>query len=235
MAKPHGPVCNLDCTYCFYLEKERLYPGTDAWSMRDDVLEAFRETGQLDNTMVVFIAGDNGASLEGSLNGTDNIMELVNGIDTPAQDVLAHLDQIGGPLSNPHYPVGWAWAGNTPFQWGKRFASHLGGTRDPLVISWPGHVARGETVRDTALVLSRYLDALVIRTFAQSEVDAQLGVGSGVTLALTCSSTATGSYGACSSTSKYVKVALSQPTPTIFARMLPGRFTSATPSPSVSS
>ena len=111
------------------------------------VLDAFRETGTLDNTLVVFIAGDNGASLEGSLDGTDNIMELVNGIQTPAADVLAHLDDVGGPRSNPHYPVGWAWAGNTPFQWGKRFASHLGGTRDPLVISWPGHIVKGQTVR----------------------------------------------------------------------------------------
>ena len=105
------------------------------------VIDAFRETGQLENTLIVYIAGDNGASLEGSLDGTDNIMELVNGITTPAAEVLKHLDQIGGPLSNPHYPVAWAWAGNTPFQWGKRFGSHLGGTRDPLVVSWPGHIA----------------------------------------------------------------------------------------------
>jgi arylsulfatase len=105
------------------------------------IIDTFRETGQLENTLVIYIAGDNGASLEGSLNGTDNIMELVNGIDTPAAEVLQHLDEIGGPRSNPHYPVAWAWAGNTPFQWGKRFGSHLGGTRDPMVLSWPGHVA----------------------------------------------------------------------------------------------
>ena len=111
------------------------------------VLDAFRETGQIDNTMIVFIAGDNGASLEGSLDGTDNIMELVNGLQTPAADLLRHLDDIGGPTSNPHYPVGWAWAGNTPFQWGKRFASHLGGTRDPLVVSWPGHIHDGGSTR----------------------------------------------------------------------------------------
>jgi len=101
------------------------------------VIDAFRQTGELDNTLIVYIAGDNGASLEGSLNGTDNVMELVNGLETPASDVLRRRDDIGGPTSNPHYPVGWAWAGNTPFQWGKRIGSHLGGTRDPLVISWP--------------------------------------------------------------------------------------------------
>jgi arylsulfatase len=110
------------------------------------VLDALRETGQLENTLVIYIAGDNGASLEGSLDGTDNVMELVNGMQTPASDVLAHIDDVGGPSSNPHYPVGWAWAGNTPFQWGKRLASHLGGTRNPMVVSWPGHiVGAGQT------------------------------------------------------------------------------------------
>jgi arylsulfatase A-like enzyme len=110
------------------------------------VIDAFRETGQLDNTLVLYIAGDNGASLEGSLDGTDNIMEQVNGLRTPAAEVLRHLDEIGGPLSNPHYPVGWAWAGNTPFQWGKRIGSHLGGTRDPMVVSWPARIRdRGQT------------------------------------------------------------------------------------------
>jgi arylsulfatase len=104
------------------------------------VIDAFRQTGELDNTLIIYIAGDNGASLEGSLNGTDNVMELVNGLQTPAAEVLRRLDDIGGPMSNPHYPVGWAWAGNTPFQWGKRIGSHLGGTRDPLVVSWPARI-----------------------------------------------------------------------------------------------
>ena len=104
------------------------------------VIDAFRQTGQLDNTLVIYIAGDNGASLEGGLYGTDNLMEQINGLQSPADQVLKHLDEIGGPLSNPHYPVGWAWAGNTPFQWGKRLGSHLGGTRDPMVVSWPRQI-----------------------------------------------------------------------------------------------
>jgi arylsulfatase A-like enzyme len=114
------------------------------------VVETFRDTGQLDNTLIIYIAGDNGASLEGNLTGTDNIMEQVNGIQSTATEVLQHSDTIGGPLSNPHYPAGWAWAGNTPFQWGKRVASHLGGTRDPMVISWPGHI------RDVGGIRSQY-------------------------------------------------------------------------------
>jgi arylsulfatase len=110
------------------------------------VIDAFRQAGQLDNTLIVFIAGDNGASLEGSLLGTANLMETINGLQTPASEVVARLDDIGGPRSNPHYPVGWAWAGNTPFPWGKRVASHLGGQRAPVVVSWPGHVqAPGST------------------------------------------------------------------------------------------
>ncbi len=110
------------------------------------VIDAFRETGQLDDTLVVYIAGDNGASLEGNLTGTDNLMEQVNGIQPAAAEVLRHLDDVGGPQSNPHYPAGWAWAGNTPFQWGKRIGSHLGGTRAPAVVSWPRRIKdRGAT------------------------------------------------------------------------------------------
>ncbi len=104
------------------------------------VLDAFRQAGQLDNTMVILIAGDNGASLEGGLKGTDNLPAAINGMDVPASEIAKHLDDLGGPSTEPHYPVGWAWAGNTPFQWGKRIGSHLGGTRDPMVISWPGHI-----------------------------------------------------------------------------------------------
>ncbi len=104
------------------------------------VIETLRQTGRFDNTLVIYIAGDNGASMEGNLMGTDNIMEQINGLPSPASEILKHLDSIGGSGTNPHYPAGWAWAGNTPFQWGKRIGSHLGGTRDPMVVSWPGHI-----------------------------------------------------------------------------------------------
>lgn len=104
------------------------------------ILQAIRDTGQMDNTLVLFIAGDNGASLEGGLNGTANAMAAINGVPESAADDLKLVDELGGPTTTPHYPVGWAWAGNTPFQWGKRIASHLGGTRDPLVVSWPKEI-----------------------------------------------------------------------------------------------
>lgn len=111
------------------------------------IIDALRQTGQLDNTLILFIAGDNGASLEGSLTGTANVMEAINGLPTPAAEVVKQLDAIGGPTTNPHYPVGWAWAGNTPFQWGKRISSHLGGTRAPLVVSWPARIRSGGATR----------------------------------------------------------------------------------------
>jgi arylsulfatase len=104
------------------------------------VIDTIRDTGQLDNTLIFYIAGDNGASLEGGLTGTANMMAQMNGVKETTADMLTQLDALGGPTTTPHYPVGWAWAGNTPFQWGKRIGSHLGGTRDPLVVSWPSHI-----------------------------------------------------------------------------------------------
>jgi arylsulfatase A-like enzyme len=112
------------------------------------VLQSVRDTGQWDNTLVLFIAGDNGASLEGGLYGTENTMAQINGARDTTADMLKVLDEMGGPTTTPHYPVGWAWAGNTPFQWGKRIGSHLGGTRDPLVVSWPKGITDKGGLRD---------------------------------------------------------------------------------------
>ncbi|SEG70070.1 arylsulfatase [Bryocella elongata] len=104
------------------------------------VITAIHDTGQMDNTMIVFIAGDNGASLEGGVQGTSNAMASINGVGPTAAEMLKEIDELGGPHTTPHYPVGWAWAGNTPFQWGKRIGSHLGGTRDPMVVTWPAGI-----------------------------------------------------------------------------------------------
>ena len=100
------------------------------------VLAAVDEVGQTDNTLVIWEIGDNGASLEGTLYGVFNEMSSLNGQKEETSYVIRHLDEIGGPTSYNHFPVGWAWAMNTPFQWGKQVASHFGGTRNPLVISW---------------------------------------------------------------------------------------------------
>jgi arylsulfatase A-like enzyme len=127
------------------------------------VIDAIGATGQLDNTLIVYIAGDNGASMEGGLYGTSNSMAQVNGVPESTDYMLAKLEELGGPTTEPHYPVGWAWAGNAPFQWGKRIASHLGGTRDPMVVCWPNHIKDAGGVRyqfeDVTDVAPTILDA----------------------------------------------------------------------------
>ncbi len=104
------------------------------------ILDALDRTGQTDNTLVMWVIGDNGASMEGTLAGCFNEMCSLNGQQEDAGFIVKHLDEIGGPKSYNHFPVGWAWAMNTPFQWGKQVASHFGGTRNPLVISWPKRI-----------------------------------------------------------------------------------------------
>lgn len=103
-----------------------------------DELEAL---GELDNTVFLYLLGDNGASGEGGIEGTHVEHRLGHGlVDDPA-DMLTHLDEIGGPESYPIAPVGWALAMNTPYQWTKQVASHFGGTRDGLVVHWPRGIA----------------------------------------------------------------------------------------------
>ena len=101
------------------------------------LLDTLEEIGQTDNTLVIWMIGDNGASLEGGLHGCFNEMTGLQGIPEDPKSLVSRLDEIGGPNAYNHYPVGWAWAMNTPFQWGKQVASHFGGTRNPMVVSWP--------------------------------------------------------------------------------------------------
>jgi arylsulfatase len=104
------------------------------------VLATLDEIGQTDNTLVFWLIGDNGASLEGGLHGAFNEMVTLGGLTEDPKLLVSKLDEIGGPNAYNHYPVGWAWATNTPFQWGKQLASHFGGTRNPLVVSWPERI-----------------------------------------------------------------------------------------------
>ncbi|UTF58571.1 arylsulfatase [Gilvimarinus sp. DA14] len=101
------------------------------------LLAAIEAMPDSDNTLVIYIAGDNGPSAEGSLSGTLNNMMTQNGIPDSVEAQLPKMDEIGGPLHENHFPVGWAWAGSAPFQWMKRVPSHFGGTRNGMVISWP--------------------------------------------------------------------------------------------------
>jgi arylsulfatase len=109
------------------------------------LLKAIEEMGVLDNTIFIYIAGDNGASAEGGQEGTSNENVHLNLVQDTIPDQLKLIDQWGGPMTNNHYAAGWAIAGNTPFQWAKQVASHFGGTRNPMVIRWPkGFRSTGE-------------------------------------------------------------------------------------------
>ena len=109
------------------------------------LVKAIEDMGQLDNTLIFYIVGDNGASAEGGMNGMFNEMTYFNGVDETVQDVLKHYDELGGPKTYGHYAAGWAVAGDTPFTWTKQVASSYGGTRNGMVIHWPkGFKAKGE-------------------------------------------------------------------------------------------
>jgi len=110
------------------------------------LIDSLAASGELDNTLVMYVVGDNGASAEGGLEGTFSEIASLIGVQLGLTSTIKRLDEIGGPTSEPHVPVGWAWAMDAPFQWTKQVASHFGGTRNPLVVHWPkGIKAKGET------------------------------------------------------------------------------------------
>jgi arylsulfatase A-like enzyme len=111
------------------------------------LLDRLDAAGQLDNTLVLYILGDNGAAQGGGRLGTTNENAALNGIQLSAEDMLERLDEIGSAATYSEYPVGWAHAMNTPFQWTKIIASHLGGTRQGLVAHWPAGIAHGGELR----------------------------------------------------------------------------------------
>ena len=106
------------------------------------VIDTIEDLGVLDNTIVYYIIGDNGASAEGTINGAFNEMANFNGmaaLETP-DFMVSKMDEFGSPSSYNHYAVGWAWAMNTPFQWTKQVASHWGGTRNGTIVHWPAGI-----------------------------------------------------------------------------------------------
>ena len=109
------------------------------------LVQALEQTGQMDNTLVFYIIGDNGTSAEGGMNGVFNEMSYFNGVHETVQDILKRFDDLGGPQSYPHMAAGWAVAGDTPFTWTKQVASSFGGTRNGMVAHWPKRItAKGE-------------------------------------------------------------------------------------------
>ena len=105
------------------------------------VIQAVEDMGKLDNTLIIYIVGDNGTSPEGTLGGTPNQLTAYNGIlKLPEVEEMLYYESWGSDKTYPHMAVAWAWAFDTPFKWTKQVASHFGGTRQGLAISWPGHI-----------------------------------------------------------------------------------------------
>ncbi|MCG7595109.1 arylsulfatase [Mycobacterium sp. PSTR-4-N] len=117
------------------------------------VLDYLEESGQLDNTIIVVIS-DNGASGEGGPNGSVNEVKFFNGYIDSAEESLKHFDDLGGPQTYNHYPIGWAMAFNTPYKLYKRYASHEGGIADTAIVSWPKGIAAHGEVRDNYVNVS---------------------------------------------------------------------------------
>ncbi|WP_327753366.1 arylsulfatase [Sphingobium sp. SJ10-10] len=104
------------------------------------VIQKLRDNGELDNTLIIYIQGDNGASAEGSFDGKLFEQSALSGVKEDPAYALAHIDEIGTKTAYNLMPGGWGWAMNAPFPWAKRYGSHFGGTRNGMVMAWPGHI-----------------------------------------------------------------------------------------------
>jgi arylsulfatase len=104
------------------------------------VIQAVEDMGELDNTLIIYISGDNGASAEGMINGTPNEFTTMNGIPVPVKAQFLWYEFWGSEKTFPHFAAPWAWAMCTPFKWVKQVASHFGGTAQGVAMSWPGHI-----------------------------------------------------------------------------------------------
>ena len=112
------------------------------------VIQQVEDMGKLDNTLIIYISGDNGTSAEGTEEGTFNQLTAYNGILTlPEALQMLHYEDWGSEKTYPHMAVQWSWAFDTPFKWTKQVASHFGGTRQGMVISWPGHIKDAGGIR----------------------------------------------------------------------------------------
>jgi len=126
-----------------YARQAEVFAGYAAYTDNEihRVIQSVEDMGKLDNTLIIYICGDNGTSPEGTLYGAFNQLTAYNGIlKAPEALQMLHYENWGTDKTYPHMAVGWAWAFDTPFKWTKQVASHFGGTRQGLAISWPGHI-----------------------------------------------------------------------------------------------
>jgi arylsulfatase A-like enzyme/uncharacterized membrane protein len=144
-----------DTQKALYVRQAEVYAGYQEnadWNV-GRLLDEVERLGDLDNTLVIYIWGDNGASLEGTVTGSFNELTFINGLVLDADQQTELIEQyggveaLGGPDTAPHIAAAWAHAFNTPFQYGKQVASHLGGTRDPMAVAWPRRIAADAKIR----------------------------------------------------------------------------------------
>ena len=123
------------------------------------IIDAVKQMPGADNTSFIYIVGDNGASAEGGIEGSINENLFFNGFPEKWQDNLKHIDDLGGPKFFNHFPSAWAHAMCTPFQWTKQVASHFGGTRNPMVVSYPARIkAKSPRVLNNSWTISAVVD-----------------------------------------------------------------------------
>jgi arylsulfatase len=111
------------------------------------VIQAVEDVGKLDDTLVLYISGDNGSSAEGTPSGTPNEVASLNGVSVPVKDQMKFYDQWGSDKTYPHMAVGWTWSFDTPFKWTKQVASHFGGTRQGMAMAWPKRIKGDGAIR----------------------------------------------------------------------------------------
>jgi len=111
------------------------------------VIQAVEDAGKLDNTLIIYISGDNGASPEGTLNGLYSEFAVLNGVHPTVEENMKFYDAWGTDQTYPHYAVPWAWAWDTPYQWTKEVASHFGGTRNGMAMAWPARIKDAGGIR----------------------------------------------------------------------------------------
>jgi arylsulfatase len=143
---------------------------TDAQIHR--VITAVDDLGLGDDTLVIYITGDNGASAEGTVHGAWSAPSFQNGVHEDPEWLLERIDDFGTARCENHFNVGWAWALDSPFQWMKQVASHFGGTRNAMALSWPGHISSVGELRSQF----HHLIDIVPTIYAAAGIDAPTSV-----------------------------------------------------------
>ena len=133
-----------------YIRQANVYAAYLAYTDHEigRVIQAVQDMGKLDDTLIIYISGDNGSSAEGSPNGTPSEVLQFNGIELPVAEQMKWYDAWGTDQTYPHMAVGWTWAFDTPFKWTKQIPSFFGGTRQGMAITWPGHITDAGGIRN---------------------------------------------------------------------------------------